>query len=425
MAKNKKINNQINIKLKKIIILLMINLIMCNLHTVKSNYYENENEDENNTDSINVISEISNKIEEDTIKINSKYAIILDRKNQQILYEKNSEKLTAMASTTKIMTALIVIENTNLKDIVSVSKKAAGTGGSRLGLKQNDKISVNDLLYGLLMRSGNDAAIALAEHTSGKVELFAELMNKKAKELKLEHTNFVTPHGLDNDRHYTNARELALLTNYALENKIFKKIVGTKIATIRINNLEKQITNTNELLGNYEAVYGVKTGFTNKAGRCLVTSIKINDMDLIIVVLGADTKKDRTVDSIKLIKYVRENFYNYNLKENIYEVFEKFKNEKMQISVVKGLGNLDCSTDIKLEEIKIEKISLKKEEKRPQIYITVRKKIDSPLEKNSIIGKITIKNEKNIIEEINIINTKTIKRRKINDYFFIFLENMY
>ena len=216
------------------------------------------------------------------------------------------------------MTAIVIIENYNLDETIEISKKAAGTGGSRLGLKSGDKITIRDLLYGLMLRSGNDAAVALAEYASGDIKEFAKLMNKKAIELNLVNTHFETPHGLDSDEHYTTAYELALLSNYALNNKIFAQIVGTKEYTITINGYPKQLSNTNELLGNLNGVYGIKTGFTNGANRCLVTACKRNNMDIICVVLGADTKKFRTQDSIKLINYIFENFKNFS------SVFSKY-----------------------------------------------------------------------------------------------------
>ena len=225
--------------------------------------------------------------------INSRRYAVYDRLSGRCIYGKDENKQTAMASTTKIMTSIVVVENCNLDDIVTVTAKAAGTGGSRLGLHTDDEIKVLDLLYGLMLKSGNDAAVALAIHTSGSVEEFAKLMNQKAEELGLKDTNFVTPHGLDNSEHYTTAYELAKITDYALKNETIAKIVKTKTATIYINGNSMQINNTNELLGNVEGVYGVKTGFTNNAGRCLVTSVKRGDMDVIIVVLGADTRKDR------------------------------------------------------------------------------------------------------------------------------------
>ena len=180
------------------------------------------------------ISEILNDIE--TIEtdsqisqlptINSRAYVVIDRKSNTVLIGKNENQRKKMASTTKIMTALIVIENANLSDTVEISKKAANTGGSRLGLKTGDKITVLDLLYGLMMRSGNDAAVALAEYVAGSINGFADLMNNRAKELNLPNTHFVTPHGLDKDEHYTTAYELALLSNYAMNNEVFSFFFG-------------------------------------------------------------------------------------------------------------------------------------------------------------------------------------------------------
>lgn len=261
--------------------------------------------------------------------INSRAAIVIDRNSNTILYGKNEKEKRKMASTTKIMTCIIVLENGNLNDIVEVSKKSAGTGGSRLGLKTGDKITVKDLLYGLMLCSGNDAAVALAEHVGGSIEDFSKLMNDKAAKLNLENTHFVTPHGLDNDEHYTTAYELALLSNYALKNKDFAQIVGTKSYTVTINNHTKTLSNTNELLGTLNGIYGIKTGFTNGANRCLVTACKRGNMDIICVVLGADTKNFRTKDSIKLIEYVFKEYEPVNLNTLIKEKFDTWQKENL------------------------------------------------------------------------------------------------
>lgn len=229
-------------------------------------------------------------VDEKEPTLNSKTAIVMDRKSKRIIYGKNENKRVAMASTTKIMTAIIVIENANLEDEVTISAKAGSIGGSRLGLKKDDKITVKNLLYGLMMRSGNDAAVALAEYVGGSVQGFAEKMNAKAKELKLQNTHFVTPHGLDDPDHYTTAYELAIITDYAMENEIFAKIVSTQNYTVSINGYTKSLNNTNELLGVLQGVKGVKTGFTNNAGRCLVTCTNRDGFEIITVVLGADTK---------------------------------------------------------------------------------------------------------------------------------------
>lgn len=192
-------------------------------------------------------------------KINARHAVILDRNSKLAIYGKQEFEQCKMASTTKIMTAIIVLENSNLNDVITVSKKAAGIGGSRLGLSTNDTITVENLLYGLMLKSGNDAAVALAEHVGGNIENFSNMMNQKADILNLSSTHFITPHGLDNDDHYTTAFDLACLTDYALQNEIFYKIVHTKTYTITLNNSPKMLSNTNELLGTIDGVYGVKT----------------------------------------------------------------------------------------------------------------------------------------------------------------------
>lgn len=181
-------------------------------------------DDEDFEDSSDISSIITSSEDVTAPVLNSRAAIVYDRISGSILFGKSENEKRKMASTTKIITAIVVLENANLDDIVTVSSKAAGTGGSRLGLHTDDKISVRDLLYGLLLCSGNDSAVALAEHIGKDLPGFANLMNAKASELNLTSTHFVTPHGLDNDDHYTTAYELALITNYALKNENFSYI---------------------------------------------------------------------------------------------------------------------------------------------------------------------------------------------------------
>ena len=365
---------------------------------------------------------VSNNVTERP-SINSKRFVIYDRISKTIIGGKDEKIRSAMASTTKIMTATIVIENANLNDEVTISSKAGGTGGSRLGLKSGDKITVNDLLYGLMLRSGNDAAVALAEHVGGSVEKFAEIMNKKAEELKLTNTHFVTPHGLDNSEHYTTAYELAKLTDYAMQNEKFANIVGTKTTTIYINNQARQITNTNELLGVLNGVVGVKTGFTNNAGRCLVTETKRNDMDIITVVLGADTKKFRTKDSIRLIEYTFSNYEMVNIQEKIIEEFKNWKNiNEKRINVIQGKKEYLNPT---LGEIELQTIPVKKDKiDNIQYEINTIISIEAPVEQWQKIGNIVVKIDDKIIEKVEIINTEPIEKKSWRDYFEYLLEKL-
>lgn len=354
--------------------------------------------------------------------INSRAYVVIDRNSNTILIAKNENQKKKMASTTKIMTALVVIEHCDLSDTVEISKKAANTGGSRLGLKTGDKITVYDLLYGLMMRSGNDAAVALAEYVAGSITDFANLMNEKAKTLGLSNTHFVTPHGLDEDEHYTTAYELAILSNYAMNNEIFAKIVGTKNYTITINGYPKALTNTNELLGVLEGVYGIKTGFTNGANRCLVTCCKRGNMDIICVVLGADTKKYRTTDSIKLIEYAFQNFTYVDVKKILLYNFEIWKKENLSnINIMKGVSNY---LDITFENPPYDSIPVRSDLVDCfHVYIEYESNLNAPIIKGTTIGTITLKLEEKTIYSSNIFVNTDIAHKNIFDYLYSFCQN--
>lgn len=350
--------------------------------------------------------------------LNSRSCIVLDRTSKQIIYGKNEYNKVKMASTTKIMTAIIVIEQANLNDTIEISKKAAGTGGSRLGLKTGDKITINDLLYGLMLCSGNDAAVALAEGLAGSVPDFANLMNIKTQKLGLSNTHFESPHGLDSDGHYTTAYELALLSDYALKNPIFLKIVGTKNYTISINGYTKTLSNTNELLGNLDGIYGIKTGFTNGANRCLVTACKRGDMDIICVVLGADTKKYRTQDSIKLIEYTFNNFEYINIENIINEQFETWKNENINsIDIQKSIPN---NIELSFSKPEYSNIPVKKDHSpNIDISINIKANLSAPIYKDSTIGTITVSISDNPISLTSEIIVNSDIRKKDFIYYFL------
>ena len=355
------------------------------------------------------------------IDLDSRIALIYDRASGKILYEKNGNKQTPMASTTKIMTAIVVLENANLKDVVTIDSKAAGIGGSRLGLKKNDKITVNDLLYGLMLCSGNDAAVALANYVGGSVEGFAEMMNEKAKEMGLINSHFIVPHGLDNEGHYTTAYELAKMADYALKIDKFKQIVGTRNTTIYINGYAKAINNTNQLLGSVLGVYGVKTGFTNGAGRCLVTACRRDDLDIVTVIIGADTTKQRTADTIKLINYAYNNFEVINIKEIIEEKFEQWKGiNQSRIYVNKGIKN---NVELLLEELPFENMAIKKNNKdKIDVEVNSIFYLEAPVAKNQVIAnmKITINGE--VLEMLEVYSKEEIRKKEIQDYLAEFLE---
>lgn len=391
--------------------ILIFLLILINFSTVCADDVDNEVDFE---DTIEVTASNVSELP----KTNSRKYIVYDRISKSMIIGKNEDIKSAMASTTKIMTTIVILEKADLNETVTVSAKAGGTGGSRLGLKRGDKASVRDLLYGLMLRSGNDAAVALAEHVGGSVKGFAELMNEKAIELGLTNTHFVTPHGLDDANHYTTALELAKLTDYAMDNETFAKIVGTKSTTIYINNQSRQINNTNELLGVLNGVVGVKTGFTNNAGRCLVTETKRNNMDIITIVLGADTKKDRTKDSANLIEYTFSKYKMYNLEEQIIEEFNKWKNiNEKRILIIKGktsnpklaLGTIEKATIPICDNDKIE------------YSINALTEVEAPVEQWNVMGTLTVKLNGEILENIDIVNVNEVQKRDWKDYFKIVL----
>ena len=404
--------------MKKILYsILIFLLILLNFSTVCADDVDNEVDFE---DTIEVTASNVSELP----KTNSRRYIVYDRISKSMIIGKNEDVKSAMASTTKIMTTIVILEKADLNEKVTVSAKAGGTGGSRLGLKRGDKASVRDLLYGLMLRSGNDAAVALAEHVGGSVKEFAELMNEKAIELGLTNTHFVTPHGLDDANHYTTALELAKLTDYAMNNETFVKIVGTKSTTIYINNQSRQINNTNELLGVLNGVVGVKTGFTNNAGRCLVTETKRNNIDIITIVLGADTKKDRTKDSVNLIEYTFSKYKMYNLEEQIIKEFNKWKNiNEKRILIIKGktsnpklaLGAIEKATIPICDNDKIE------------YSINALTEVEAPVEQWNVMGTLTVKLNGEILENIDIVNVNEVQKRDWKDYFKIVLnrfENM-
>lgn len=398
--------------MKKILYsILIFLLILLNFSTVCADDVDNEVDFE---DTIEVTASNVSELP----KTNSRRYIVYDRISKSMIIGKNEDVKSAMASTTKIMTTIVILEKVDLNEKVTVSAKAGGTGGSRLGLKRGDKASVRDLLYGLMLRSGNDAAVALAEHVGGSVKEFAELMNEKAIELGLTNTHFVTPHGLDDANHYTTALELAKLTDYAMDNETFAKIVGTKSTTIYINNQSRQINNTNELLGVLNGVVGVKTGFTNNAGRCLVTETKRNNMDIITIVLGADTKKDRTKDSVNLIEYTFSKYKMYNLEEQIIKEFNKWKNiNEKRILIIKGktsnpklaLGAIEKATIPICDNDKIE------------YSINALTEVEAPVEQWNVMGTLTVKLNGEILENIDIVNVNEVQKRDWKDYFKIVL----
>jgi len=220
--------------------------------------------------------------------LSSKASVVINGQTGEVIFSQNKDEKLAMASTTKIMTALLLCESGNLSREVTVTDEMVKVEGTSLGLKAGDKITLKDLLYGMMLSSGNDAANAIAVYLSGSNDNFSKCMNEKAKSLGLQNTSFETPSGLDGENHYTTALELALITKEAMKYEEFRNAVSSKSATLCFGNpkSEKTITNHNKLLNCYSDVVGVKTGYTKKAGRCLVSAAKQGERYVIAVTLN-------------------------------------------------------------------------------------------------------------------------------------------
>ena len=338
---------------------------------------------------------------ENKINLNCVSAIAIDQESGRILYSKNSSSILPMASTTKIMTAIVALEFGNLFDKITVSSKAASMGGSSAGLKAGEVVTLEELIYGLMMRSGNDASIAIAEHISGNTADFAKLMNHKAVEIGAYNTNFVTPHGLDAEFHYTTAEDLARITAYAMKNSIFAGIVSTKaISEGLTGKFNRTYNNINKFLYRIESSDGVKTGYTSKAGKCLVASVKNPYGRVIFVVLNSN---DRWRDAEKMVKYVNNN-YKY------IKVFDE-KEPAKRLRVYGG--NMRYITGIARDTLYI---PLKAEEaKNMSFEVYAPTSIFSPVKKNEIVGNIVVFIGGKQIAKFPLCSDRDVERKNFKD----------
>ncbi|WP_102345723.1 D-alanyl-D-alanine carboxypeptidase family protein [Bacillus sp. Marseille-P3661] len=317
-------------------------------------------------------------------QVSSQTAILMDQETGRVLYEKSGNKVMRIASITKIMTAILAIESGKMDEIVRVSKNAVYTEGSSIYLKENEKIKLEDLVYGLMLRSGNDAAVAIAEYVGGSVDGFVFLMNQKAREIGMRNTNFANPHGLDDhENHYSTAYDMALLTKYAMESELYQKISGTKVhrAPNPGEKWDRVWKNKNKLLTSlYEYSTGGKTGYTKRAKRTLVSTAEKDDQKLIAVTLnGPDDWNDHIAmfewgfaeyEMVKLmpkglLHSIKDDFYKGKLvvkRDFLFPLKSDEKNlVKVEISLIKPNSNWREVEDIPSPVGKVS-ISLKNKE---------------------------------------------------------------
>lgn len=335
-------------------------------------------------------------------KIAASAAIVIDMKSGRVLYEKNAHSRKSIASTTKIMTAIVAIEKGNLTDKILISKKASNIRGSTINLNEGEELTLRELLYGLMLKSGNDAAIAIAEHIGGSVEGFAVLMNEKAQQLGLKNTQFKTPHGLDTPGHYSTAYELAQIARYALNNPVFSEIVATQNASIT----GRSLYTTNEMLSSYPGADGVKTGYTGQAGRCLVTSATRNNMRLISVVLNCASRTIRAQNSQAILDY---SFNNYNL----HTIFDNSKNT-YSLQVIKGISATVPVVATETIEVPLNKDELNNLKMDVCLY---QDKLVAPVRKNSDVGHITFTINGTTLATTLLKTNADVARKNFSNYF--------
>ena len=311
------------------------------------------------------------------------YAVLMDASNRRVLFEKNGYEQVPMASTTKIMTLIVTLENANLDDVVNVSEYAASMPDVQLGICTGEKYRLSDLLYSLMLESHNDVAVAIAEHVGGSVEGFAKMMNEKAAELGANHTHFVTPNGLDADGHYTTAYDLALIASYAIENEEFLKIVQTPNYTFHEQESGKAYTvnNKDRFLNEYQGALGIKTGFTGKAGYCFVGAAEREGKKLVSVVLASGwppNKNYKWQDTKSMMNYGMENY-------QIKKVLDKGKTFK-QIKVCNSIEKSPVTPYVD-EDLSI----LLSDQEEVSFELNVPNQLTAPVKAGETIGELSIK----------------------------------
>ncbi|MDP4119158.1 MAG: D-alanyl-D-alanine carboxypeptidase family protein [Bacillota bacterium] len=335
------------------------------------------------------------------IEVSAGSAIAIDADSGRVLYEKNAHERRGMASTTKIMTAIIALENGNLNDIVTIDSRAVGIEGSSLYLRAGDKITLKNLLYGMLLRSGNDAATAVALHFCPTVQEFAAKMTQKAKDLGLHDTQFKNPHGLYAKDHYTTAYDLAQITRYAFTLPGFGDMVCSRKYVIDDDIESKVVTNNNKLLRFYDGADGVKTGYTPETGRTLVGSATRNGMRVICVTLNDGNDWN---DHMAMFDY-------------------SFRNYEIRMLTKKGQGfgcaPVSCGTecDVPLLAASDVKAAVGIGEKI-QVEVTTKEGLCAPVKDGQVVGKVVFKENGQKIGETNLISGSEMEKEKKPNIFW-------
>lgn len=336
--------------------------------------------------------------------LNAKSAILMEESTGNILYESNPDERLPIASVTKVMTMLLIMEavdsgKISLDDMVTVSENAMSYGGSTMFLETGEQLTVNDMLKGIAVASANDGCVAMAEHLAGSESAFVDMMNEKAKELGMENTHFMNTNGLDEDDHYSSARDVAIMSRELMKHETIFNYTSIWMDTLRGGKF--QLANTNKLIRFYDGANGLKTGSTSKALCCLSAAAKRNDMQLIAVVLGAPTSAERFASAKSLLDY---GFANYAVNTQITagDEVQKIAVEKGVDKEVGVVAGDSCSTLVK----KGQEDNITKE-------IKIDETITAPIEAGQKIGTMTISRDGEVIADIDLNASSAVEKKGI------------
>lgn len=344
--------------------------------------------------------------------IYSRGAMLMDKDSKRVLYERHGYDEMPMASTTKIMTCIIALESNKLDEVVTASKRAAKAPKVKLGLMVDEKQTLRDLLYSLMLESHNDSAVAIAEHVGGSVENFCQMMTDKAHELGATHTSFETPNGLDGESHYSTPYDMALITAYALDNPQFIEITNTLEKQIPTQPLEGSKTHTlinkNRFIREYEGAIGVKTGYTSKAGHCFVGAADKENMTLIGVALGAGCDKPAKTRKYTDVKKMLN--YGYTQYDR-YKVVTK-GDEVGVVTIEDGKGD----EVVGVYDTTIELPLTKEEAQTVQMKVTLPEVMKAPIHKGQVIGEAHVVCNDVIIDTTQVIAKEDVLKATLKDY---------
>lgn len=336
--------------------------------------------------------------------LNAKSAILMEESTGNILYESNPDERLPIASVTKVMTMLLIMEavdsgKISLDDMVTVSENAMSYGGSTMFLETGEQLTVNDMLKGIAVASANDGCVAMAEHLAGSESAFVDMMNEKAKKLGMENTHFMNTNGLDEDDHYSSARDVAIMSRELMKHETIFNYTSIWMDTLRGGKF--QLANTNKLIRFYDGANGLKTGSTSKALCCLSAAAKRNDMQLIAVVLGAPTSAERFASAKSLLDY---GFVNYAVNTQITagDEVQKIAVEKGVDKEVGVVAGDSCSTLVK----KGQEDNITKE-------IKIDETITAPIEAGQKIGTMTISRDGEVIADIDLNASSAVEKKGI------------